>query len=76
MSQSWNPILHFDNDAPEFTLGVEVGVLHERLKSEPLPIEATVHGVNAEMMMRLAEERGCSVVCAENDGDWLFVRFY
>lgn len=75
MNESWNPILHFDNDAPEFALGVEVGVLHERLKNEPLPIEAVVHGVNAEMMMRLAEERGCSVACAD-DSDWLFVRFY
>lgn len=73
---TWKPILPFDNDAPEFALGVEVGILHERLKNEPLPIVATAHAVNIEMLMRLAEERGCSVACENDDSEWLFVRFY
>lgn len=72
----WGIVLAFDNDAPEFTLGVEVGVLQERLKNEPLPVAATVHAANAEMMLRLAEEFGCVVTCAENPDDcWLHLRF-
>jgi hypothetical protein len=66
--------LALDRDAPEFARGVEVGMLYQRLRSEPLPLSAIVHADNAEMALRLAESFGVSA-CAEDLGDWLAVTY-
>ncbi len=65
----------FDTDDPEFTRGFEAGVLWATLRSGE-PCEATIHGTNAEMAMRMAEATG-RPFCGEDLGDdWLAVSFH
>lgn len=69
-------LLAFDRDDPAFVLGVEVGILWQRLHDEPHPVEAVVHAANAEMVLRLAEATDTTAVADEAvDGDWLSVSF-
>lgn len=72
MSEAFELVVAFDSDTAEFTRGVEVGVLWQRLRSEPLPVTAVVHASNAEMVLRVAEAVGASVR-ADDLGDWLAV---
>lgn len=75
VEEAFGLVVAFDRDTDDFVRGAEVGMLHQRLRSEPLPIEATMHVSNAEMALRLAESAGCSVR-AEPLGDaWLAVLF-
>ncbi len=67
--------LAFDTDDAEFARGVEVGRLWELLRSEPGPVTETVHVVNAEMVLRIAEALGRDVVSEEHDPTWMTVRF-
>lgn len=68
-------VVAFDRDTTEFARGVEVGILHQRLRSEALPLEATVHAENAEMAIRLAESNAITVRAENSDGDWLYLVF-
>lgn len=72
MDASSAPLLEFDRDDPEFTLGVEIGMLWQRLQLEDLPLTAVVHGENAEMALRVAEAKGL-VLRVLDLGDWLGV---
>jgi hypothetical protein len=72
---SYRLVLPFDTDSPEFVRGVEVGMMHQRLCSEPLPIKAMIHASNAEMAIRLAEAHGVSAGGGELGEDWLEVVF-
>lgn len=66
-------VLRFDSDEPEFTHGFEVGQIWERLTHEP-GFEGPIHAENAEMVMRIAEARGCDF-SGEDAGDgWMHVR--
>lgn len=51
-------LLAFDTDDPEFTRGVEAGVLWMRCQHEEPPVEAIVHATNIEMVMRIADAYG------------------
>jgi diphthamide synthase (EF-2-diphthine--ammonia ligase) len=68
-------VVAFDSDAPDFTRGVEVGMLYQRLVSENLPISAMVHATNAEMALRLAEAVDVTVRAQDCGEDWLEVNF-
>ena len=67
-------VLAFDRDSPDFVLGVEVGILHSKLRAGQLPLSAMVHPGNTEMCLRLAEAHSCRVR-ADDLGDWLAVEF-
>lgn len=71
----WLLALPFDTDDPEFRRGVEVGMLWQRLQTEPLPLHATVKGVNAEMVMRIAERLEISARCSQGTGAFVDVEF-
>jgi hypothetical protein len=68
-------VVGFDQDAPEYARGVEVGMLYQRLRSEPRPVTATVHISNAEMALRLAEACSASARAEELGGDWMTVTY-
>lgn len=65
-------VLPFDTDEPEFSRGVEVGMIWARLDHE-YPVHATVRAENAEMVMRIAEARGLSFAAEPLSDDWLAV---
>jgi hypothetical protein len=65
-------VLAFDTDEPEFTRGFEAGQLWERLERDGIAAQL-IHAENAEMVMRMAEEKGLRF-SAEDVGDgWLSV---
>lgn len=68
-------VLPFDRDTKDFARGVEVGMLHQRLSVESLPVEAVIHVDNVEMALRLAESHEVAVRADDSDGDWLSVTF-
>jgi hypothetical protein len=68
-------VVAFDRDTVDFARGVEVGILHQRLRTEPLPLEATVHVENAEMAIRLADTNGLTVRAENPNGEWLQLVF-
>jgi hypothetical protein len=68
-------LVAFDRSSPLFARGVEVGMLWERLCTEQLPVSATVHESNIEMVLRLAEARNCPVRAAELNDEWLAVTY-
>lgn len=73
MSDAFQLVVPFDTDSTEFTRGVEVGIVWQRLQSEPLPITAVVHASNAEMTLRLAEAVGACARADDLGADWLAV---
>lgn len=73
MAEAFELVVSFDTDAAEFARGVEVGMLWQRLQTDPRPVTAVVHVRNTEMVLRLAEAMKVSV-CADDLGDeWLAV---
>ncbi len=73
MENAFEMVVAFDRDTPEFARGVEIGMLHQRLASEPTPLHAIVHASNMEMVLRLAETHGVSARAEDGEGDWLAV---
>lgn len=71
-SDGLNLVLAFDTDEPEFTRGVEAGILWERMVHEA-HIEQLVHAENAEMVIRMAEARGWTFAGEAVDEHWLRV---
>jgi len=70
-------ILAFDSDNPEFTRGVEIGLLWSDLyvpKSEMFIV--TMHLSNSEMMLRVAETLGYIVRIKELDSVWCEATFF
>ena len=54
-------VLPFDTDDPEFTRGVEIGMVYEaltRLPPEAVSYERTIHTSNLEMLLRVADSEG------------------
>ena len=68
-------VVEFDRDEAAFARGVEVGMLWQKLQTEPLPVEAMIHVDNMEMSIRLAEAKAVSVRADDSDGDWLLVTY-
>ena len=68
-------VVEFDRDEATFARGVEIGMLWQKLQTEPLPVEAMVHVENMEMVIRLAEAKAVSVRADDSDGDWLYVTY-
>lgn len=64
--------LPFDTDSPEFVRGVEVGRMWERLMSGE-PVEMTVHGSNAEMVLRMARASGRRLAVDNLNATWMRV---
>lgn len=59
MSDSWEPILRFTSDHPEFTLGFEAGMLCADLQDMSLlHLERTLHAGNEEQARRIARREG------------------
>jgi hypothetical protein len=72
----FRPILPFDSDSPEFTRGFEIGRLWAKLREHPNePIEEWLHASNAEMVLRVAEATGRTVMSKETGDNWLKVSF-
>lgn len=67
--------LSFDTDNSEFVRGVEIGRLWEIIKNTPESFEQTVHLVNAEMVLRIAEAQDRIVESEELDDTWMIVKF-
>lgn len=67
--------LRFDSDDHEFVRGVQVGMYWEQLRNGDLPITFVTYSDNAEMMLRMAEARGCDVSSTEGDDEWIEVTF-
>ena len=74
---TWSPVLLFDSDDQEFARGVEVGKLYEAVRTWPRtePYEATVHGSNAEMVLRIAEATRRPVKADHIDETWMSVTY-
>lgn len=54
---SYDMVLAFDSDDPEFARGFEAGRLWERIKNDQTTWDEIVHGSNAEMVMRMCESQ-------------------
>lgn len=63
-------VLAFDTDDPEFVRGFEAGRLWEQLKVGE-PFEQEFHSVNAEMVLRMAEELGVPYRAEIVDDRWM-----
>lgn len=50
-------VLAFDSEEPEFSRGFECGVIWGRMLSDAGAFAHTIHAVNAEMAIRMAEAR-------------------
>lgn len=71
-SAGWGLVLAFDTDEPEFTRGVEAGMLWERLERDGCAAQL-VSAANAEMVMRMAEARRLEFRADDLGGGWLHV---
>ena len=68
-------VLPFDSDDPEFSRGVAIGMLWERLKAEPYRFRQQIQAENAEMVLRISEATGRAVRIISDVDDWLDVEF-
>jgi hypothetical protein len=75
MADAYDLFVAFDRATADFARGVEVGMVQQRLCTEPLPVSATMHVTNVEMAMRMAEAHECQVRAEPLSDDWLAVRF-
>ena len=75
MCAGYELVLAFDRDEEAFARGVEVGILHARLRTGPLPVVAMMHATNLEMALRLAETHCVSAQSDGSLGDWVTVTF-
>lgn len=68
----WGLVLAFDTDDPEFTRGVEAGIIWAHLETYRCH-EGIVSNANAEMVIRMAEARGMPFHAEELGDEWLYV---
>jgi hypothetical protein len=68
-------LLGFDTDDPQFTRGFELGRIWEIAKTFDGPFEEIVHGVNAEMLIRIAEATDRKVRSTDDGDGWLTACF-
>jgi hypothetical protein len=71
--EDWGLVLAFDTDDPEFIRGFEAGQLWEIL-SRGGHVCRTVHGENAEMVMRMAEALDMTFSASDLGDGWLHVQ--
>jgi hypothetical protein len=72
MKSEYELLLPFDTDNAEFARGVEVGILWQRLETEP-SVTTAIKDKNAEMVMRIAEARGLTFRAEPLAEGWLTV---
>jgi hypothetical protein len=70
---SYELLLAFDSNDPEFTRGFEAGRLWERIRSDDSAFEETLHASNAEMVMRMCEARDREFSARSIDDTWIEV---
>lgn len=78
MSGGYGLILAFDREGADdepFSFGFECGRLWEMAKAQPEEFSQTVHGENAEMVLRIAESLGRSVRSEEIGQGYIEVTF-
>ncbi len=68
-------VLPFDTDAHDFARGFEAGRIWQQLVDRDDAVEETIHARNAEMVLRMAEATGRSVVGEDLDDIWTLMRF-
>ena len=74
---TYGMVLPFDTDDEEFCRGVEMGIVWAELKHRDAwdRFDATVHGNNAEMMVRIAEATNRPLTTHDTDPEWFSVTF-
>lgn len=74
-TSAWASETALDRHSPAYAAGIEVGMLFQRLATEPLPLRAMVHEYNAEVVQTLAEAFGAEARTDEVGPDHLAVTF-
>ena len=77
----FNMLLPFDTEDEQFARGFEAGRVWDlvgvAIANEELPTDpVTVHGSNAEMLLRIAEAHGVRLEAANLDETWMEVTFH
>lgn len=73
---SWKPILIFVDETASFVHGFEAGRIWGSLHEDPHEQSFTVHGVNAELMIRMSEATKRGLIWEEiDDPIWCKVTF-
>lgn len=69
-------VLPFDTDEPEFARGFEAGRVWQMLDEYDGPVTAVVvHASNAEMLIRMAESQNRSARSRDLDETWVEIDF-
>lgn len=68
---SFELLLPFDSDDPEFTRGFEAGRLWERIKNDHTNWDQMIHPSNAEMVIRMCEAEGRTFRSEEVNEEWI-----
>lgn len=71
----YNLVLPFLTNDPQFTLGVEVGMLWEQLQAEPSEHEVTIHAANDEQVIVMASRLGYRLTLESLADGWKTARF-
>lgn len=73
---TYEALLLFDTDDPEFARGFEVGRIYEMFVNDnPEVMGQPFHASNVEMVLRIAEARGVSVTAEfTDDPNWMVLR--
>lgn len=72
---SWEPILAFPNESPDFAHGFEAGRVWQALHEDTDALTFTVHGANVELMLRIAERLERTIEWGDVDETWATVTF-
>ena len=76
MSDGWEPILKFVDESASFVHGFEAGRVYQALHDDAEEQTFTIHGANAELMLRIAESTEREIRWEETDtADWCVVTF-
>jgi hypothetical protein len=77
VEDDWNIVLTFDSDDPEFTRGVEVGMVWTIVANvrPTVPVDCMMHASNAEMAIRIGECLRRNVKARFVDDNWMDVCF-
>lgn len=70
---SYNLLLAFDSDDPEFSRGFEAGCLWQRIKQDQTTWDQMIHASNAEMVMRMCEAEERTFRAEPIDDEWVSV---
>ena len=73
MTDTYDLVLPFDTDDPEFCRGFEAGTLWERLKQQPEEVEEIVHEGNQPLLREMAHRLGYRLECEDVRDGWMGV---